>query len=141
MADVTVDGLNSVMRALRAFPPEAQAQLRDESSAIARTIMVPAYQSAARSVPSWGAKLADGIRAKRDRVPAVQIGYKRRAYSGGASSVMVRFPTHSGQRRDSRAPFAETGWIDRAKSYKPAAMDAWGDALERVVTKWNRGIE
>lgn len=138
-AIVRVDGLNAVMRALRAFPPEAQAQLRDESAAIARNIMVPSFQAAARAVPSWGDALADSIRAKRDRLPAVQIGFKRRAYSGGASTVMMRYPTHSGQGRDSRAPFVATGWIDSGKAYKGAAMAAWGDALERVVHKWNRG--
>lgn len=139
MADVTVEGLNRVLRALRDFPPEAGQELRAESQHIAASIMVPSFQAAARSVPSWGTKLSESIRAKRDRVPAVQIGYRRKVYSGGASSIMVRFPTHSGQRRESPAPFADTAWIDRGKAYKTQAMDAWGEALTRVVTKWNRG--
>lgn len=139
MADVTVEGLNRVLRALRSFPPEAGKELRDESAHIAAHIMVPSFQSAARAVPSWGDKLADSIRVKRDRVPAVSIGYRKKVYSGGASSIMVRFPTHAGYPRKSPAPFTETDWIDRGKTYKADAMTAWGNALERVVTKWNRG--
>lgn len=140
MADVEIQGLNRVLRALRDFPPEAGAELRNESNRIATSIMVPSFQAAARGVPHWGEKLAGSIRAKRDRVPSVSIGYKKRVYSGGASSVMLRFPTHAGYPRKSPAPFVETDWIDRAKSYKGPAMDAWGAALESVVTKWNRGI-
>jgi hypothetical protein len=140
MADVTVEGLNRVLRALRDFPPEAGKELRDESNRIARSIMVPSFQSAARTVPSWGEKLAGSIRAKRDRVPSVSIGYKKKVYSGGASSVMLRFPTHAGWSRNSPAPFTETDWIDRGKGYKGEAMDAWGEALTRVVSKWNRGV-
>lgn len=136
---VEVEGLNSVMRALRRFPKEANAELRDESATIARVYMVPSFQSAARAVPHWGSKLADSVRVKRDRLPAVSIGYARRTFSGGASSIMLRFPTHSGYGRGSRAPFAETSWIDAGKAYKADAMAAWGDALERVVRKWNRG--
>lgn len=140
MADIEIHGLNRVLRALRDFPPEAGAELRQESNRIAATIMVPSFQAAARAVPHWGDKLAGSIRAKRDRVPSVSIGYKKRAYSGGASTVQLRFPTHAGYPRKSPAPFAETNWIDRGKGYKGEAMAAWGDALERVVTKWNRGV-
>jgi hypothetical protein len=140
MADITIEGLNRVLRALRDFPPEAAAELRDESQAIANNLMVPSFRSAAMGVDSWGPKLAASVRAKRDRVPSVSIGYARKVYSGGASSVMLRFPTHAGYPRQSHAPFVETDWIDRGKSYKDAAMTAWGNALERVVWKWNRGL-
>jgi hypothetical protein len=140
MADIEVEGLNRVLRSLRDFPPEAGKELREEAAHIAGSIMVPSFQAAARSVPSWGTKLAASIRVKRDRVPAVSIGYKKRAYSGGASSIMVRFPTHAGYPRKSPAPFQDTAWIDRGKAYKGEAMAAYARALEGVVSKWNRGV-
>lgn len=137
--DIEIRGLNSVLRALRQFPKEAQAELRDEAQKIANNIMAPAYQDAARSVPYWGPKLADGVRAKRDRIPAVNIGYARATYTRGASSNMLRWPTDTGDKGASPAPFSKTDWLKRAKTYKDDAMSAWGDALERVVAKWNRG--
>lgn len=138
--DVEIVGLSRVMRALRDFPPEAQAELRDEAQRIATHTMLPAYQSAARAIPSWGSAMAGGIRAKRDRIPSVNIGYRRPKIAGGADTIMLRNPTHSGKARRSPAPFTATSWMDRAKGYKSKAMDEWGDALTRVVFKWNRGF-
>ena len=139
MIDMRVTGLNAVMRALRDFPPEAQAELRDESQRIADNIMAPAYRAAAADVPIWGSILAAGIKAKRDRIPSVNIGYRTPKVSGGANPIMLRWPTDKGMARKSPAPFERTGWISRAAGYKDSAMEAYGDALTRVVTKWNRG--
>lgn len=137
--DVRIEGLNRVLRAINQFPKEASEELRKESQDIAARYMAPAYQSAARRAGPWGNRMADSVRVKKDRVPSVSIGYQKRVFSGGASTVQVRYPTHSGQGRASFAPFTETRWIDKAKGYKPRAMEAWGDALTRIVRKWNRG--
>jgi hypothetical protein len=137
--DTRVDGLNTVLRAIRTFPPEAQAALRDESQKIADNIMAPSYRREAATVPYWGSILSAGIKAKRDRIPAVNIGYRKPKAANGADSIMLRYPTTSGKRRQSRAPFTATNWIDQAKGYKQDALDAWGDALTRVVREWNRG--
>ena len=138
--DVHVEGLNAVLRALRQFPKDAQDALRDESQRIASNVMAPAYIEAASRVPHWGSIIAAGIKAKRDRIPSVNIGYRNPKASGGADPIMLRYPTNSGQRRESPAPFEQTNWIARAKGYKSKAMEEWGDALTRVVTEWNRGL-
>ena len=145
-AEVRVEGLNAVLRSLRQMPPQVGVELKKASGHIARNLMLPHYQQAARTVPVWGDVLADSIRVKRDRVPALKIGYKRAALSGGrggskkgASTVQLRWPTFSGDRGSSFAPFEQTRWLDEAKGYKPKAMEAWTDALERYVRKWNRG--
>jgi hypothetical protein len=137
--DVRIEGLNPLLRALRKFPDEAQAELKRESKAIASQVMVPAYLDAARGVPKWGSILAEGIKAKTDRIPAVNIGYVNPKHRGGAGSMMLRYPTTTGDGGDSTAPFVRTNWMDRAKGYKGKAMEKWGDALARVVTEWNRG--
>lgn len=137
--DVRIEGLNRVLRAINQFPKEANQELRKEAQDIAARYMLPAYQSGARRAGPWGERLAAGMRVKKDRVPSVSIGYQKRVFSGGASDIQVRYPSHSGQRRDSWAPFTNTRWIDKAKGYKPKAMEAWGDSLTRVVRKWNRG--
>lgn len=140
--DITIDGLNAVIRALGKFGPNANRELRYQAGIIATQYMMPAYKNAARSVPTWGDTLANSIRVKKDRTPSLSIGYKRKALSGGASSIMLRYPTFSGQRRGSFAPFTATNWIKRAgPNYKGKAMDAWNDALEATVDRWNRGFE
>lgn len=138
--DVRVEGLNAVLRALRQFPDEAQAELKREAKAIASQVMLPAYKEAADAVPKWGGVLSEGIRVKTDRIPAVNIGYLTPKHRGGAASAILRYPTTTGDAGESTAPFERTNWMDRAKGYKPKAMEKWGDALERVVTKWNRGV-
>jgi hypothetical protein len=139
-SDVTIDGLNAVIRALGKFSPQANKELRYRAGIIATQYMMPAYKNAARGVPIWGGVLANSIRVKKDRTPSLSIGYQRKALSGGASSIMLRYPTYSGQRRESFAPFAETAWIKKAgPAYKGKAMDEWTRAIEHLVDLWNRG--
>lgn len=144
-SEVYVDGLQDVYRALRRLPKEASNELRDASQDIAVRYMVPAWQEAARSKAGpWGERLAGSVRAKRDRIPAVNIGYNKRAFSGGASTNMVRAPSHLGQTgkwyakpEDERtfAPFERTDWLTRA-TYIKDALGEWSRAVDRVIAKW-----
>ena len=93
---IRVEGLNRCLRILSKLPKDMQAEIRDESQAIATEEMVPAWQAAARQSGPMGEKQAASVRAKRDRVPAVSIGYARKTYSGGASTIMSRYPSHAG---------------------------------------------
>ena len=137
---VRVEGINSLLRAFNKFGKDANAELKSEAQQVADRIMVPAYKSRARAVPTWGDFLAQDIRSKKDRLPAVNIGYKTPRLRGGANPLMLRYPTYSGQQRASTAPFEQTMWIKKAgRDYKPQAMEAYADAVERVVRKWNRG--
>lgn len=138
-----IPGLNRLLRDLRALPKEAQAELRDASQDIATRLMVPAWRAAAMQAGPWGPKIADSVRAKRDRIPAVNIGGNRRgAFSGGASPTMVRYPSHAGRVRSAiPEAFTRTGWIKAAKpAYIGPAMQEWGDAVSRVCRDWNRGV-
>lgn len=147
---VRVEGLNRCLRILSKFPKETQADLRTEAQSIATRIMVPEWQKAAMQAGPWGPKLADSIRAKRDRVPAVSMGYARKVYSGGASTIMTRYPAHEGGQAgrdggrfvsDQRPDvFRETGWIFSAKSYKAPAMRSWNAVLTRVVNEYGRQL-
>lgn len=136
---VRVEGINRLLRALNKFGKEANAELKAEAQQVADRIMVPAYKRQAERIPTWGPFIAADIRSKKDRIPAVNIGYKTPRLSGGANPLMLRYPTYSGQARASAAPFQQTMWIKKASGYKKDAMEAYGDAVERVVRKWNRG--
>jgi hypothetical protein len=52
---------------------------------------MPAWKNAALFYAGpWGQVIADSVRVKRDRVPAVQIGGNRKVLSGGGTATMVR---------------------------------------------------
>lgn len=136
--DAYVEGLNQVLRAFRSLPKEASNELRTASQAVAAQHMVPAWQEAARNgAGPWGDVIANSVKVRRDRVPAVQIGGNRKAFSGGATATMVRYPSDSGQKRDSFAPFERTDWIRDVRSYQGPALQEWAQAVDRIVAKWS----
>jgi hypothetical protein len=136
--DTYIEGLNQVLRAFKALPKEASAELRQASQAVASQHMMPAWQEAARSgAGPWGEVIANSVKVRRDRVPAVQIGGNRKAFSGGATATMVRYPSDSGQKRDSFAPFEQTNWISNVRRYQGPALQEWAQAVDRIVAKWS----
>jgi len=146
VANLEVYGLSSLLRSLRTLPKEAQNELREASKDIASRLMVPAYQAAAMKAGPWGGAIAATVRAKRDRVPSVSIGSNRRAFSGGASPTMVRFPSHAGDR--GRAGASGTmpaafgggyGWMTHMGRYKGDALKEWLQAVDRVKRNFEAG--
>lgn len=134
-----IEGLNEVLRGLNRLPKEAAKELRDASQTIANNEMVPAWKNAALyGAGPWGPAIANSVKAGRDRLPKVTIGGNRRVFSGGATPNMVRYPSSSGQARNSFAPFEQTKWIERVRAYQPAALKLWGDAVDDVVAKWSQ---
>jgi hypothetical protein len=138
IVEAYIDGLNDVLRALRALPKEANNELREASKDIANKYMAPAWREAAMNAGPWGEKIAESVKVRRDRVPAVQIGGNRRVFSGGATATMVRYPSDSGQKRDSWAPFEKTNWIQLTRSYQEPALREWAKAVDDIVAKWER---
>jgi hypothetical protein len=139
IVEAYVDGLNDVLRAFKALPKEASAELRKSSMEIADRHMAPAWRNAALYYAGpWGQVIADSVKVKRDRVPAVQIGGNRKVLSGGGSATMVRWPSDTGNARESFAPFTQTNWISNVRGYQPAALREWGEAVDRIVGKWGR---
>ena len=140
--DLYVEGLNEVLSAFRRLPKEAGNELRAASTIIAERHMVPAWKDAATTYAgNWGPKIAASVRAKRDRLPSLNIGYAKKVYRGGASSIMTRYPANRGTRGaagDRAAPFGEgSNWMDKVRSYQPAAIREWGQAVDDIVRKWD----
>lgn len=131
-----IGGLNKVMRSLRQLGTDATRELREESAKIASDLIVPAYANSARTAGGWGDKLAASVRVKRDRIPAVQIGYARKVFSGGASTIMLRYPTSSGRAANPRIP--GYGWIREAEIYKVEAMQRWTNVIDNLIRKYDR---
>ena len=141
--DAYVVGLNELLRDLRGLDKQAQDELRDASKDIAERLMVPAWQEAAENYAGpWGAKIAQAIKAKRDRIPSVNIGSARKTFSGGASPTMVRYPSDQGVTRPSSpgtaAAFGDgADWMSKARTYIGPALGEWGNAVEKVVRDVN----
>lgn len=136
ISDVYIDGLNELLKDLRGLPKEAAKELRDASVKIADRHMVPSWRDAAMLAGPWGEKLAATVKAKRDRVPAVQIGGNRKAFSGGATPNMVRYPSSSGEARNSWAPFEKTDWIAKRRPYHEQALQEWSKAIDDICARW-----
>lgn len=141
--DTYVVGLNEVLRSFRALPKEASNELRTASQAVADKHMAPAWRNAAINYAGpWGQKIADSVKVKRDRVPAVNIGGARKKFSGGASPTMVRFPSDKGNqgRAGDATPSAfgtGSSWMANVKQYQGGAMEEWAQAVNRIVLKWS----
>lgn len=144
--DMRVEGLNELLRDFRKLGKEAAAELRDASQIIADRYMAPSWRNAALSYAGpWGEQIAQSVKVRRDRVPAVNIGGNRRVFSGGASATMVRYPSDKGNRaraakgaRD-RMPAAfgsGTDWIEQATGYQDDALREWSRAVDRIIFKW-----
>lgn len=139
-----VDGLDDILRAFRNLPKEASAELRQASQVVADKHMAPAWREAAINYAGpWGQKIAESVKVKKDRVPAVNIGGQRKKFSNGASPTMVRYLTDKGDRgragSQKRAPEAfgqGTDWISQVRQYQGGAMEEWSKAVDRIVIKW-----
>ena len=135
--DTYIEGLNELLRALNKLPKEAGRELRASSKTIADRYMAPAWRDAAINYAGpWGDEIAKSVRSGVDRIPVVRIGGNRKVFSGGASATMVRFPSDSGQRGNSFAPFEKTDWIGKRAPYQDRALQEWGQAVDRVIAKW-----
>jgi hypothetical protein len=145
MFDTYIEGLDEVFRGLNNFGKEASKELRQASKVIAENHMVPAWKDAANNYAGpWGPDIADSVRAGADRVPKIMIGNQKKTVGdhgagrrGNATSNMVRFPSDSGNAGNSFAPFVKTNWIAKTRSYQPAALKEWSQAIDRVVIKWS----
>jgi hypothetical protein len=137
IADTYVDGLNDVLRAFKKLPKEASQELRKASMNVAERHMAPAWRDAAFFAGPWYKVLADSVKVRRDRVPAVTIGNMKKTLSGGGTPTMVRYPSSSGEGGKSWAPFEQTDWIKATRNYKPAAIREWGAAVDAIVRKWD----
>jgi hypothetical protein len=144
--DLQVQGLNELLRDFRKLGKDADKELRDASGRIAGNIMAPSWRDAALTYAGpWGQAIADSIKVRRDRLPAINIGGNRRVFSGGATATMVRYPSDKGNRARAakgarnRMPAAfgdGSDWIEQATGYQDRAIREWSQAVDLLIAKW-----
>ena len=165
---ITVDygEYRRLLDSLGSLEKAANREMRQEAEFIAESIMVPAIKAAITShAPNYAPKLNATVRTKQDRLPGVRVGNStktssrgtvlnsrtaggRGAYSGGATSNMIRFGTIKGfytsrsGRQQLWAQGIRPGWTDTADAaYAEPAFAAWEKTAEKLVDRWNRGYE
>ena len=133
-----IAGVDGLYRALRALPKEASVELRDESQDIANDIANKAQSRAMGVSKTYATYVAPTIKARRDRVPVIKIGGRRRIrkgserqrvgdllfgveFGGGAYPQTSQFLPHLGTTGYSLWP--------TIRQELPNIMDSWADAL------------
>jgi hypothetical protein len=163
---ITVDygEYRRLLDALGSLDKAANREMREEAAMIAQDIMMPAIKSAITShAGNYASKLTQTVRIKQDRLPGVRVGDStktssrgtvlnsraaggRGAFSGGATSNMIRFGTIKGSytSRSGRpqlwAQGIRPGWTDTAdQAYAEKAFASWEKTAIDLIDRWNRG--
>jgi hypothetical protein len=154
-----------LLDALGSLDKAANREMREEASMIAEDIMMPAIKSAITShAGNYAQKLNQTVKTKQDRLPGVRVGNSTKtssrgtvmnsralggsgAFSGGATSNMIRFGTIKGSytSRSGRpqlwAQGIRPGWTETAdQAYAEPAFAAWEKTAQEIVDRWNRGF-
>lgn len=135
---VKVD-VSAALRVLRKLPKEASRELRKASKEIVQR-EVPRIQSAATTRQARAA--AKSVRPASDRVPAIQMGGKKRvtsAKNGYAGSIV--FGSDAGAPtwdQFPKPPGDQWFWNQLGKDASDI-MSQWGDAYDGVIERWSDG--
>ena len=135
---VNVVGIRTLLRALSKIDKDLQQEVRDASQAIANDLAAGARNAATTPLQRFASV---GLKAKRDRIPAVQTsgmlrpGVRMRdvfygaEFGGGKQPTTRQFPMHKGQQGYFLYPYARAHGDDYA--------DMWGDAIDKAFKTWD----
>ena len=160
---VEVEGLPSYFARLRSLPKVAQDEMREAAMAIAED-EASRIRAAAASDSSQSAAIAQFIKARRDRVPAISAGGARRAgVKGGARAGEIFFGAEFGGKARKAGPVktrtARSGFVikETTQQFRPHTghegyfffptlrkdqdrmLERYEQALTNVEREWARG--
>lgn len=144
--NVRIDGVRETLAAFRQLPKDANAALRERSQELSE-LLAGRIRAAGEAEGEQAALLAGTVKARRDRVPVVQVGGTRRLGNPAAPAYRLLFPSEFGMNQRS-------GWYGKPRydmsigtQYKPhsgqdgywifptvrASEDEIGDAWNRAA--------
>lgn len=154
--------LRGLFAAFKRLDKEANDELRNDVSAIsawsAKEIKQAAFgygvkmgggmPSKRTSKSSQAARVAETVRANRDRIPNVTIGGSKLKFSGGAVSGMVvmgnewgsgnKFPNGGSRFPDNLYPTGN--WIfPTLRDIQPEVTHKWKAAVDKILNNWSKG--
>jgi hypothetical protein len=140
-----IDGVHETLAAFRRLPKEATAALRDANQEISED-MADKIRSAARSSDAQSALVAPGIKARRDRVPSVQVGGKKKVGRNRVPLDKILFGANFGatylkqfRRHNGGAGSDDYFFFSTVEENEPRIAKAWTDAADKVLDQWGRG--
>lgn len=151
--------LRGLYAAFRAMDKDSQVKLKNDVS------LISAWSAGELKQGAYGApmsaqsiKVAETVRANRDRIPNVTVGGSKQRFSGGAVSGQVLFGNEFGANPTSAAgafpnggrrfPFRSASkgrgnagyWIFKTlKEIQPEVTQRWKKAVTEVLDNWNKG--
>ncbi len=163
-AGATVEGLNETLKALNRLDKDAKAEARDKVQEISE-LMAREIRSAGNSRPDRRDQfVASTVRAKRDRLPVLNIGsaskmnVSRAGQGPRASDLVFGMEFGSNGRRSDRATRrgGAPGWrfpertprrgrgnegywiFPTARAQQRRVVTLWANALDELAIKWGR---
>jgi hypothetical protein len=156
--DITPE-IRALLKTLNEMDKESKTELKNKVKGIA-TWVAEDIKTAASYAPMYkqAIKVAQTVRANKDRVPSVTIGGSRVKFSGGAlsgevligsefgadpTSVNGQFP-NGGRRFPYRSPKRGQGnegyWIyPTLRLAQPRITREWHEAVDNVLDNWKKG--
>lgn len=138
---VSIKGARETIAAFRALPKEASAELRDASTRISQTEAVK-IRAAATSSSKQSALVASGIKARRDRLPAITVGGAKRVGRNRKPLNKIMYGANFGatylhQFRPHRGAGEDDYWFfSTVEKDLPRMIDQWGRAVDKVLRRW-----
>lgn len=138
-----VDGLDGVLRALRAMDKEGQRELRAEVQKITDRHARALQRAAASHRDPRVRGLAPSIRAAKDRVPVINVGGARRVpVSGTPRAGDVLFGTEFGANPSGRNAWrfpSHDAWLyPTLEGRHRQLVKEWERAVADVADRWRR---
>lgn len=159
---MSIAGVDGLYRALRTLPKEASVSLRDESQDIANDVANKAKSRAMGVSKMYATYVAPTIRARRDRVPVIAIGGKKKIrtskgstrqtvgdllfgaeFGGGAFKNTRPDKGWTGSTYQFLPHLGTTGYAlwPTIRQELPDIMDRWADALyDAAVDSARKGV-
>lgn len=137
-----VTGAREALAVFRRLPKEASASLRDRTLALAQTLAIRVAAGARADSPQ-SALMAPTVRARRDRVPAIEAGGMTRVGRNQAPAYKILFGSEFGARtlRQFR-PHVGRGsyWMFKTVEANESAIGAaWLKVADDIVRSFSAG--
>lgn len=138
---VKISGAKETLAAFRELPKDASKELRDASQRISQ-VEANKIRGAAASSSRQSALVAQGIKARRDRLPSIVVSGAKRVGRHRAPLNKIMFGANFGatylkQFRPHRAGGTDDYWFfSTAEKDLPRMVDQWGQAVDKVLRRW-----
>jgi inorganic triphosphatase YgiF len=136
---VHIDGLRETLAALRNLPKDANNELREAATALAKE-MATAAAASGRSQGRQAMLVAATVRAARDRVPVVVAGGTKRIGSRRKPAFKLLFGSEFGSNRLRQyKPHLGSGsyWFFRTIEDEQVEISArWQKAADEIIAKF-----